>query len=301
MDDMRRLDAADGAVLWYWVRRCDHRPSPAVLLIHGAASNHTRWSEFTRRTELGERYDLVRPDMRGNARSMYRGRLDLGVWCRDLAAILEAEGYGPAIVIGHSLGAQIALHLAAGHPQRVRALALIDPVVPQALTGKRLWTKRMELLIRLAIRVGRALNRSGLRRHSFPLMDLEALDAQTRKAMEGDEVPDELVRRYSALGLILKHMPTANYLQQLVATAAPLPELEAIAAPTLVLESTGVDFMDRPRSRAALARLPELELVEIDATHWPLTERPDEVRRAVEAWVGDLDAALEHGQRSPKP
>lgn len=290
MNDMRHIEAADGAELYYWVRRCDRRPAPAVLLIHGAASNHTRWSEFTGRTTLSQRYDLVRPDLRGNARSMHRGRLDLGVWCRDLAAILDAEGYGPAIVIGHSLGAQIALHLAVRHPQRVRALALIDPVVPQALTGKRLWLKRMGLLIRLAIWIGRAANRLGLRRRSFPLMDLKALDAQTREAMEGDEVPDELVRRYSALGLILKHMPTANYLQQLVATAAPLPELEAISVPTLVLESTGVDFMDRATSRAVLARLPELELVEIHATHWPLTERPDEVRRAVEAWVEGLEA-----------
>jgi esterase len=287
MDDTRRLEAADGTELWYWVRRCDEGPA-AVLLIHGAASNHTRWSEFTRRTTLSRHYDLVRPDMRGNARSMYRGRLDLEVWCRDLAAILDAERYGTAIVVGHSLGAQIALHLAARHPHRVRALALIDPVVPQALTGRRLWTKRMGPLIRLAIRVGRAANRLGLRRRSFPLMDLEALDAQTRKAMEGDKVQDELVRRYSALGLILKHMPTANYLQQLAATAAPLPELETITAPTLVLESTGVDFMDRARSRAVLARLPQLQLVEIHATHWPLTERPDEVRRAIEAWVEGL-------------
>ena len=290
MDDIHRLEAADGPELWYWVLRCDRRPAPAVLLIHGAASNHTRWSEFTRRTTLSQHYDLVRPDMRGNARSMCRGRLDLGVWCRDLAAILDAESYGPAIVVGHSLGAQIALHLAAAHPQCVRALALIDPVVPQALTGKRLWTKRMGPLIRLAIWLGRAANRLGLRRRSFPLMDLEALDAQTRKDMQGDQVPDKLVKRYSALGLILEYMPTANYLQQLVATAAPLPELEAITVPTLVLESTGVHFQDRARSRAALARLPDLQLIEIDATHWPLTERPDDVRLAVEAWVESLEA-----------
>jgi pimeloyl-ACP methyl ester carboxylesterase len=301
MDDERRLEAADGRELCYWVRRCERGPAPAVLLIHGAASNHTRWSEFTRRTMLSRRYDLVRPDLRGNARSMYRGRLDLGVWCRDLAAILDAESYGPAIVVGHSLGAQIALHLAANYPKRVRALALIDPVVPQALTGKRLWTKRMGPLIRLVIWLGRAANRLGVRRRSLPLMDLEALDEETRKAMRGDQLPEELVRRYSAPGLILKHIPTVNYLQQLVATAAPLPEPEAIAVPTLVLESTGVDFMDRAKSRAAIAGLPGLELVEIEATHWPLTERPDEVRRAVEVWVEGLESAREHGRRSPSP
>jgi pimeloyl-ACP methyl ester carboxylesterase len=284
------IKTADGAELRYWVRRRADGPAPAVLLIHGAASNHTRWSEFTFRTTLTGRYDLVRPDMRGNARSMYRGRLDLEVWCRDLAAILAAEGHGPAIVVGHSLGAQIALYFAANHSRCVRALALIDPVVPQALTGKRLWLRRMGPLIRLVIWALRGANRMGLRRRTFPLMDLQALDAQTRKDMQDGELPEELVRRYSALGLILKYMPTANYLQQLVATAAPLPELERITVPTMVLESTGVDFLDRSLSRAALARLPDLELVRIEATHWPLTERPDEVRQAVEAWVGKLEA-----------
>lgn len=289
VDTMRYLEAADGTRLYYWVQRCATKSAPAVLLIHGAASNHTRWSEFTRSTSLSNRFDMVRPDMRGNARSMCRGKLDLGTWCGDLKAILEAEGYGPSIVVGHSLGAQIALHLAATCRERVGALALIDPVVPKALKGRRRWTKRMEPVIRPGVWLLRAINRLGLRRREFPLMDLEDLDKKTRADMRGDHPQEELVRRYSALGLILKYMPTANYVQQIMATAAQLPGLEEITAPTLVLESAGVDFMDRARSRAELARLPNMVLVEIDATHWPLTERPDDVREAIEAWAQQLD------------
>jgi pimeloyl-ACP methyl ester carboxylesterase len=286
------IKTTDGIELRYWIHRCGTAPAPVVLLIHGAASNHTRWSEFTRRTALGDRFDLLRPDMRGNARSMYYGRLDLAVWSRDLASILHAEGYGSAIVVGHSLGAQIALQLAARHPACVRALALIDPIVPSALTGKRLWMRRMTPLIMPGIRVLRGISRLDLRRRPYPLLDLEALDAETREAMQGEHPQEELVRRYSALGKILQHMPLANYLQQLMATISPLPELETIAAPTLVLESSGVRFMDRARSRAELARLPGLELVEIDATHWPLTERPDEVRQAIEEWISRIDGLL---------
>jgi pimeloyl-ACP methyl ester carboxylesterase len=284
-DTMRHIEAADGTKLYYWVQRCGIDSAPPVLLIHGAASNHTRWSEFTRSTSLRDRFDIVRPDMRGNARSMCRGKLDLGTWCSDLRAILEAESYGSSIVVGHSLGAQIALHLAATCPEHVGALALIDPVVPRALRGKRLWTRRMEPVIRPGVWLLRALNRLGLRRREFPLMDLEELDKKTRADMKGDHPQEELVRRYSALGLILKYMPTANYVQQIMATAAQLPRLEEITAPTVVLESAGVGFMDRTRSRAELARLPNMVLIEIDATHWPLTERPDEVREAIEAWA----------------
>jgi pimeloyl-ACP methyl ester carboxylesterase len=283
------IKTTDGTELRYWIRHRGSGPAPPLLFIHGAASNHTRWSEFVRTTTLADRYDLVRPDMRGNAQSMWRGRLDLGVWCRDLDAILRAEGYGPAIVVGHSLGAQIALRLAAAYPQRVRALALIDPVVPEALIGKRRTMRQLAPLFRLAVGIIRGVNRLGLKRRSFPLMDLEALDAETREAMQGDHPQAELVRRYSALGLILEYMPLANYLQQLLATSSPLPRLESITAPTLVLESAGVGFMDRDRSRAELARLPGLELTGIDATHWPLTERPDEVRQAIEAWINRID------------
>jgi esterase len=283
--------SSDGARLFFWVERRGPGPSPPVLLIHGAASNHSRWSEFVRRTALCRHYDLVRPDMRGNARSMWRGRLNLGIWCRDLVEILDAERYAPAIVVGHSLGAQIALHLAATEPGRVRALVLIDPVVPHALTGKEKRLRQMAPLVAIAMRVFRALNRLGLGRRQFPLLDLEALDAETRAAMQGDHPQQELVRRYSALGQILKYMPTANYLQQLLATVAPLPPLQAVAAPTLVLQSAGVHFMDRARARAELLGLPQREFIEIDATHWPLTERPDDVRQAIEAWIERLETS----------
>ena len=288
MDFARSLELADGTKLSYWVWRPADPSVPATLFLHGAASNHTRWSELVARTSLRDRYLLIRPDLRGNARSMARGRLDLEVWSRDLVEILDTEGVAQAIVIGHSLGAQIALHLAARHRERVRALAMIDPVVRRAFRGKKLWTKRMEPLIHVAIWTIRALNRLGLHRRSFPLMDLEALDRETRQAMCGDHPQEELVRRYSALGLILRHMPTANYLQQLIATGAPLPDLGSIVVPVLILESTGVDFMDRQISRAELGRLPRHQIVPIEATHWPLTERPDEVRLALEAWIDRL-------------
>ena len=66
--------------------------------------------------------------MRGNGDSLTRGRLDTEIWSRDLAEILEVEGYPSALVIGHSLGAQIAIHFAARYPAHTDGLVLIDPV-----------------------------------------------------------------------------------------------------------------------------------------------------------------------------
>lgn len=285
METERRLTASDGARLAYWLHRGGREPRRLAVLVHGAASNHTRWSEFLERTTLKHSWDLLRPDMRGNGSSAFRGRLDSGVWCRDLAEIIEAEGYAQAVLIGHSLGAQIAIGFAARYPPRVSGLVLIDPVFRRALIGRKRWLARAAPLVRFAVWKIRAWNALGIRRSEIPDRDLRALDKETREALERSTSHAEIARRYGSLRLILRHMPTANYLQQVLETVAPLPPLSEIRAPTLVLLSAGITFADPRINREEIARFQRVEVVTIDANHWPLTERPDETRRAIEGWM----------------
>jgi pimeloyl-ACP methyl ester carboxylesterase len=285
MESARRLTTSDGAELAYWLWRSRSKPSEPLLLVHGAASNHTRWSEFLEGTELKASWDVLRPDMRGNGESLTRGRLDTAIWCRDLGEILDAEAYPSALLIGHSLGAQIAAHFASRYPDKTLGLVLIDPVFRGALTGSRRRISRTRLLFALAVWLIRALNRLGIRRRHIPDRDLRELDEETRAALRGGSSYQEIAKRYSSLRLILAHMPTANYLQQLIETVAPLPPLVEIRCPVLVLLSTGITFADAAINRAEIGKFPRADLVEIDANHWPLTEKPDDVRQAIEAWV----------------
>jgi pimeloyl-ACP methyl ester carboxylesterase len=85
------------------VRRSEEANGQFLLLVHGGASNHTRWSEFTDQTRLAAGWHLVSPDMRGNGESMTRGRQDIELWCEDLIDILNAENAPAAIIAGHSL------------------------------------------------------------------------------------------------------------------------------------------------------------------------------------------------------
>lgn len=275
---------ADGVRIYYSVSHSE-RARGVLVLIHGMASNLTRWSEFVERTTLKRAWDIVRLDLRGHGESMTRGRIGMKIWSNDLVDLLDAEGYERAAFIGHSLGAHLALNFAARFPTRVRGLVLIDPVFPQALRGHRRWLARLRPLLDVvvaAIRVGNAL---GLRRRDLPRRDLRALDEQVRTELLAAGDTQAFVRRYSSALADIKFFPVAHYLQELGEMLRPLPDPASIAVPILVMLSRGLTYTDPTATERLLDQAPNVERVALDAYHWPLTETPDQVRETIESWI----------------
>jgi pimeloyl-ACP methyl ester carboxylesterase len=289
----RTARAADGArIAWRVLPSAAAEPErgPPVLLIHGLASNLTRFEEFVACTALARRHTLIRVDLRGHGQALTRQRAGLDAWCADIATVLDAEGGAPAVLVGHSLGAQVALHLAQRAPQRVRALALIDPVFRTALHGRWRLLAAASPALALAAAAVRALNALGVHRGALPPLDLRALDRAARAALRASpEAERAFIAQYSSTRADLRHVPTAVYLQDLVAMFRPAPLPRTLGRPVLALLSTGATFADPAAMRAALAG-PQVQIGSIDCHHWPLTERPDEVRRAIEVWIAALDA-----------
>ncbi len=137
------------------------RSGTTLVLLHGLASNATRWWHFAAHAQLPG-LKLLRPTLRGGAGSSDRGRIDMRVWCDDLVRLLDAENCERAVVGGHCLGANIALHFASRHPGRTAGLVLIEPMPPQALAGsmRRIRFFRRPILALAA--VVRALNALGV-------------------------------------------------------------------------------------------------------------------------------------------
>ena len=285
METRRVLTASDGVNLVYRLSRRDRSGRRVLLLLHGANSNHTRWSELVETTALAERWSILSPDLRGNGESQTRRRHGMETWCSDLVEILDQEGFAEALVVGHSLGAQIALHLERRSPERVCGLALIDPVFLPALRGKQGFYSRHPWLLKLALAVVRSANAVGLHRRRIPHRDLRELDEETRRALGGEASFEVIAKRYGALGPVLRHMPVANFLRQMIATVEPNPPLADVGVPVLVLLSTGISFAELGVSVQEVGRFPDGELVLLDSNHWPLTETPDDVREALEDWV----------------
>jgi pimeloyl-ACP methyl ester carboxylesterase len=248
-----------------------------LVLLHGLASNSTRWWHFARHTRL-RGWKLLFPNLRGHAGSSDRGRISIRVWCEDVAALLAAEGSPRAAIGGHCLGANIALHFAARYPERTAALVLIEPMLREALLGgmKRAAALRPALIALAGI--VRSLNSLGIHRRSLEPMNLEEWDRATRRGKA------QLSRYASPLG-DLRTTPLAAYLQSLAAIGNPLPALSEIRAPTLVLLSSNSAMTDPTRTRATMRGLPNADIVALDAEHWIPTEQPEAMRDAIDAWL----------------
>lgn len=113
----------DGVDIYYEV----HGEGPTVLLTHGYSATSQMWRGQVE--ALSKRYKLVIWDMRGHGQSDYPEddalySEDLTV--ADMAALLDQVGARQAIVGGLSLGGYMSLAFYGAHPERVRALLIID-------------------------------------------------------------------------------------------------------------------------------------------------------------------------------
>jgi pimeloyl-ACP methyl ester carboxylesterase len=250
--------------------------------LHGLVSNSTRWWRLG--SSLGG-WKLLRPDLRGHAGSHDRGRIGVAEWCADLARLLDAEGCGRAVVGGHCLGANIALHFAARYPERTAGLLLIEPMPREALIGSMQFLYRIRYLPRILACIAHGANQLGLKRKHIESVDLEQWDQAVAR---GEIALATFASPFSDLRLT----PSAAYFQGVCGLLEPLPAPAAIRCPALVLLSRNSQMTDAARTRAAMEKLADAEILGLPAEHWIPTEQPEAMRKAIEDWLGRKLTAL---------
>ncbi|MDJ0339444.1 alpha/beta fold hydrolase [Cryobacterium sp. PH31-O1] len=102
--------------------------SATVLAVHGITASHLTWPWLADRLP-GQR--VVAPDLRGRARSnALPGPYGLRRQAEDLARLLDFLEVERVVVVGHSMGAFVAVWLAHRYPDRVDSLVLVDGGLP---------------------------------------------------------------------------------------------------------------------------------------------------------------------------
>jgi pimeloyl-ACP methyl ester carboxylesterase len=93
---------------------------PPLLLLHGWALDRRIWRAQSE--ELGGKFQVVTLDRRGFGRSTAPPGLEQEL--DDIAAVREALGLGPTLLVGMSQGGRIALHYARRYPEHLTGLVL---------------------------------------------------------------------------------------------------------------------------------------------------------------------------------
>ncbi len=117
------LETADGASLYYQVQGDGE---PGMVLCDGLGCDGFAWKYLL--PALRKRYRVLRWHYRGHGKSGMptdRDRIGMLYSCDDLAQVMDAAGLGRAVIIGHSMGVQVALEFHRRHAERVAALALL--------------------------------------------------------------------------------------------------------------------------------------------------------------------------------
>jgi pimeloyl-ACP methyl ester carboxylesterase/quercetin dioxygenase-like cupin family protein len=243
-----------------------------VVLIHGLGLSGAIWNRV--RDSLGPGYRLVMIDLRGagGTHELVQKELSLEQWATDLGALLAALEIERPVLVGHSLGASIALKYALEQPGDVGALVLIgvdanlSNLAPRMLTS----AERIEA-------IGMEAWVAEFWSANPPFSDV---------SLQRDP---EILEEYRSL---LLRNDAADYVRQCRAIAAAESlgdRLGRLTQPALVLVGGSDDRTPPEHGRRLASSLGNARVVELaDVGHTAPLEAPAETSVAIRAFLEEF-------------
>jgi pimeloyl-ACP methyl ester carboxylesterase len=260
------------------------KDAPVLLLVHGGGDNNWTWDGWVKKLAL--RYRIIRIDLPGHgltrAPANY-ARTPHGDIIAETAGKLGLQRFA---VGGNSLGGLAVGNFAAGHPDRVSALILVDSAGLPDNAG----TARAPLAFRiLQYRLGRVFLKTI---DNTPLI----VDSLEHEVGHPDKITPELVDRWAALQRAPGHREIL--LSGIASGVSPANEaaiiarLRTIKAPTLVLWGEIDPLTPVASGRKFAAAIPGAKLIVYPHTgHLPQIEIPEQSGADVEAFLDALPKA----------
>ncbi len=248
----------------------------ALLLLHGFTGSAESWRPWL--DDLAGSFQVIAPDLLGHGESDAPAdphRYEAERQVSDLAALLDGLGIDSVSVVGYSMGARLALALAAAHPERVARLGLESG--SPGITAEADRTARRESDGALA----RRIERDGIPAFVAAWERLPLFASQER-------LPEQIRQRQRRQRLANRSSGLAGSLRGFGQGSQPdlhdaLPDL---MMPVLVLAGREDEkYVRLAREMAGAIPGAQVEIID-DAGHTPHVEQPERFRRAVEHFLG---------------
>ena len=245
-----------------------------VVLIHGYTGNSRNWALTV--PALRESFRMISMDLRGHGLSAKPTRPEdysFGVMAADALALLDQRGVSECCLIGHSMGGMVAQKVVITHPERVRALVLVDTSASPQDSSR---TRMREPLIKIAQERG--------------------MEAAFEEQLRLDPAADEIRSNPQAIEVLREQFLMTSLEAYLYCAAAMaereslLEDLRRIVVPTLIVCGERDEPFLEP-SRLMHAAIPGSELRIIKgAGHSPQFETPAGFNRVLLEFVSKVPA-----------
>ena len=281
--------AGDGSPLFYEAWGAHNKALSPVLLCDGIGCDGYVWRYLRR--DLGTERFGVHPHYRGHGRTAAPkdpARITIEDLADDVASVLDDALIEDAVLIGHSMGVQVALETYRRHRARVRGLVLVCGAPSHPLRTFRGSAQLEELLPTIQKwihRVPGVINR--VTRMVLPTR--LAYEVATRL-----EIRRELVEPADFMPYLegMARIDARLFVGMLSAAGQHSAEdvLPTIEVPTLVIGAERDGFTPPERSRAMAEAIPHAQLLEIaNASHTAPIEHPDVVGPRVMEFLFSID------------
>jgi pimeloyl-ACP methyl ester carboxylesterase len=237
-----------------------------LVLLHGAGTN-AAISWYRLFAPLGTEHRVIAVDMPGFGGTTGIEPARGGTALADFVArVMDELGLGDAVIVGASMGGEVALNLALHHPRLVRALVLVSPTGLLPIAGNRVTQFVGWLATRLPERMLLRLTRPpalGRIVHDPAVLPPELIDEYRREASRPGPRLAFIRQTKAAIGC----RSMRNNL---------LPRVGRIAVPTLFVHGADDRMVAPETSGHAAERMPAaLRVVVPHCGHWAQLEAHD--------------------------
>jgi len=237
-----------------------------VIVLNDWLSDTSTWDE-ARRYLGSEDFTWVFADLRGYGRSRGQGgRFTIIEAAGDVIALADSLGWGRFAIVGHSMSALVALHLAQHHPNRVERTVLVTPSPPRGFG--------FDDVTMQALRAGASGD--------------DAARLGLLRRMQGTRLTEQWIRlKLERWRMSSDSEAVAGYTSMWAREGLPDPEAK-VASPLLAI--TGEDDREDMRADATSAALrplaSDLTVVPLaDCGHAPMQEMPPLFATVVERFL----------------
>ena len=242
-----------------------------LVLIHGHPFDRSMWSDQA--CAFSSHYRVITFDLRGYGEStVVPGTTLLEDFARDIAGLLVDVGLTNIVLLGLSMGGQIALEFYRLFPGRVRALILADTFAQLDTAERR--QGRYDLAERLM--------RDGMHAYADEVLPKMIAPLTIKEQPEVAAHVLSMMRGTSPAG-------AAAALRGRAERRDYTSLLSEIAVPTLIIVGSDDEFTPLADAEFMRKRIPNSRLAVIDESgHMPNLERPDKFNRVVEGFLSTL-------------